>query len=334
MTLVSGVRMVAATLATATAIVIVPRVACAAEPQRYALVVEGASGGGEYATLHRQWLDSLVKVLRDTFHFDGAHLTVLAEQPRPGEGHGTAEDVRAALGRLATAVGPDDLLFVMLIGHGGAEGGDAKFNLVGPDLDVAQWAALLKPIRGHLAFVDATSSSYGFLRGLAAPGRVIITATNSDAQRYHTEFAGAFIQALTASDADADKNGRVSLLEAFLYASRLVKQYYEQKGDLSTEHAVFDDTGDGKGYDTATPGQAPGTIAGLTYLDQVATPTSSDPALQQLLTRQQALTKQLDDLQRQRPSMTPEAYDAAFQKLMVELAEVSREIRRHGGGGR
>jgi hypothetical protein len=302
-------------------------------PQRYALVVEGASGGGEYATLHRQWLDALVKALRGPMAFDPAHVTVLAEQPGSGEGHATADEVRATLGRLAHDVGPDDLLFVMLIGHGGAEGGDAKFNLVGPDLDVAEWAALLKPIRGHLAFVDATSSSYRFLTGLAAPGRVIITATNADAQRYHTEFAGAFIQALTADAADADKNGRVSLLEAFLYASRLVKQHYDQKGDLSTEHAVFDDTGDGKGYDTATPGQAPGTVAGLTYLDRVAAPTSTDPALQQLLTRQQALTKQLDDLRRQRPSMTPEAYDDAFQKLMVDLAEVSREIRRRGGGG-
>lgn len=310
-----------------------PHVARAAEPQRYALVVEGVSGGGEYATLHRQWLDALVKALRGPLAFDPAHLTVLAEQPGSGEGHATADEVRTALGRLATDVGPDDLLFVMLIGHGGAEGGDAKFNLVGPDLDVAQWAALLKPIRGHLAFVDATSSSYRFLTGLAAPGRVIITATNTDAQRYHTEFAGAFIQALTADDADADKNGRVSLLEAFLYASRLVKQDYEQRQQLSTEHAVFDDTGEGQGYDSATPGKAPGTVAALTYLDRVTTRTSTDPALQQLLLRQQALTKQVDDLRRQRPSMTPEAYDEAFQKLMVELAQVSREIRRHGGGG-
>ena len=68
---------------------------------------------------------------------------------------------------------------------------------------------------------------------------MVITATNSYAQRYDTVFADAFIKAMTATDADADKNGRISVLEAFNYASRLVAQHYEQTGHLSTEHAVY-----------------------------------------------------------------------------------------------
>ncbi len=42
---------------------------------------------------------------------------------------------------------------------------DAKFNLVGPDLSVSEWNDLLKPVAGHLAFVDATSASFPFLTG-------------------------------------------------------------------------------------------------------------------------------------------------------------------------
>jgi hypothetical protein len=312
-------------------LVLLPREA-RAQNERYALVIEGTTGGEPYATTNRQWLDRLVTLLRERCGIDAAHLTVLAEQPGAGEQPATAEIVRAVLGRLAGQVKDTDLVFVMLIGHGGGEGTDVKFNLVGPDLTVAEWAALLKPVTGRLAFVDTTGSSFAFLTGLSAPGRVIITATNAMAQHFDTVFADAFIQGLGADVADADKNGRISLLEAFAYATRMVAQYYQQRGQISTEHAVFNDTGDGKAHDAAVAGDATGTIAGLTYLDPLVTPKSSNPAVQQLLARQQALTQQVDELRRLRPSMTPEAYDAAFEKLIVDLALVSRDVRRLTGG--
>jgi hypothetical protein len=306
--------------------------AFAQPPARYALVVEGVSGSDEFAVLHRQWLDSLVGLLKGKFALEASKVIVLAETPKAGEEKATADGVRAALASLAKQTKPEDLVFVMLIGHGGGDASEAKFNLVGPDLSVSEWNALLKPVAGHLAFVDATSASYPFLTGLAAPGRVIITATNSVGQKYHTVFADGFIRALSSPEADQDKNGRISLLEAFTYASRYVKQTYEQNNLLPTEHAVFDDTGEGKPHDTAVAGAAPGTVAGLTYLDAVAAPTSSNPEVQQLLLRQQALTEQVDDLRRRQPQMTPEAYDQEFEKLITELALVSRDVRRRTGG--
>jgi hypothetical protein len=301
-----------------------------APAQRYALVVEGVSGGDEFATMHRQWLDALVTLLKTKFGFDAAHLAVLAETPKAGEDKSTAEGVKAALATFAKVTKPEDLVFVMLIGHGGGDATDAKFNLVGPDLSVSEWNDLLKPVAGHLAFVDATSASFPFLRGLAAPGRVIITATSTPSQKYHTVFADAFIQALSATAADQDKNGRISLLEAFVYASDLVKQSYERRGVMATEHAVFNDSGDGAPHDKPVEGGA-GTVAALTYLDAAVAATSSDPAMQQLLDRQRALTDQVDDLRRRRPSMTPDQYDAEFEKLIIELSLVSRDVRRKGG---
>jgi hypothetical protein len=324
-------RMVLASLVVSAALPMLTSSAVHAQaPARYALVVEGVSGGDEFATLHRQWLDSLVGVLKTKFGFDASHLIVLAETPRAGEDKSTAEGVTAALAKFAKDVRPEDLVFVMLIGHGGGDATEAKFNLVGPDLSVAEWNALLKPVAGHLAFVDATSASFPFLKGLAAPGRIIITATNTPSQKYHTVFADAFIQALTAPAADQDKNGRISLLEAFVYANRLVKQSYEQRGVMATEHAVFNDTGDGAAHDTPVDGGV-GTVASLTYLDSAAVATSKDPSTQDLLQRQQALTAEVDDLRRRRPSMTPEAYDQEFEKLIIELSLVSRDVRRHGG---
>ena len=296
---------------------------------RYAVLIQGASGEEQYATLHRGWLDSLVQLLRERFKFDAAHLSVLAEQAQAGEQRSTAENVRALFARLGKEVTANDLVFVMLIGHGGGQGADAKYNLVGPDLTVPEWNELLKPIAGRIAIVDTTSSSFGFLAGLAGPNRIVITATNSHAQRYHTVFPDAFIKALTADAADVDKNQRVSLLEAFTHASRLVAQHYEQDGRLPTERAMFDDTGDGKGRDAVSDGPD-GTVAGLTYLDLPEAATSSDPAVQTLLTRQQQLVAEVDELRRRRPSMPPAEFDREFEKLIIELSVVSRDIRRKG----
>jgi len=301
-----------------------------AEGNRYALLVQGASGDPTYATLHRGWLDRLAASLRTRFKFDPWRLTVLAEQAGAGVERATADNVRATLARYAKEMKAGDLLFVMLIGHGGGDGADAKFNLVGPDLTIAEWNAILKPIPGQVALVDATSSSFPYLAGLAGPGRVIITATASFAQRYHTVFADAFVQAIEAPAADTDKNGRISLLEAFTHASRLVGLHYEQDGRLATERAMLDDTGDGIGRDATATGPD-GLIAGLTYLDAAVVPKVADPEVQALLLRRQALTEQVDELRRRRPGMPPVEFDREFEKLIVELALVSRDVRRRGG---
>jgi len=299
----------------------------AAEGARYAVVVQGASGEPQYAQLHRGWVDALSTVLRDRMGFDPARITKLTEEPKAGELKGTAENVKATLERLAKETKADDLVFIMLIGHGGGEPTAAKFNLIGPDLTAAEWSTLLKPIAARMVIVDSTSSSFPFLEGLSGKNRIVITATNTFAQKYHTVFPDAFIKALMATDADADKNGRLSMLEVFNATSRLVALHYEQDGHMSTETAMLDDTGDGKGRNAAATGDD-GVIAGLTYLDALAAPKSADPETQALLVRQQALTEQIDELRRRRSSISAEEFDKEFEKLIVDLALVSRDVRR------
>jgi len=306
--------------------------AAAAQTDRYALLVQGASGEDQYATVHRAWLDDLASLLRDELGFDPAKVLVLAETPGPGETRATADAVAAAFDRLAAEVGQDDLLFVMLIGHGSGQGPDAKFNLIGRDLTVSEWSALVDRIRGRIAFVDATSSSYPYLAGLSKPGRVVVTATRSATQRYHTQFGGAFVAALRGEAADADKNQRISLLEAFTHASRLVSLYYEEAGTMATENASFDDTGDGVGRTVEEEGPD-GDLAALTYLDVPELPTSSDPEVQALINRQAALTAEIDELRRNRAAMGEATFALEFERLIIELSLVSRDVRRRIGGG-
>jgi hypothetical protein len=46
-----------------------------------------------------------------------------------------------------------------------------------------------------------------------------------------------------------------------------------------------------------------------------------------LLTRQRALEEQAETLKLRKPLMPPAQWDAQFEKLMIELARVSRAIR-------
>lgn len=308
------------------AVVAAQSAAFAQSGQRFALLVEGAPGDQPHAELQRRLLTSLETRFRDEYKLDKDHLVVLASAPEAGEGKATAIDVKAALGRMTSQVRPLDTLFVLLLGHGSWDGTDAKFNLVGPDLTANEWAALLAPTTGKIVFVNTTPSSSPFMKALAGDKRVIITATDQPAQKFDTVFADAFVQALGAPTADLDKDNRISMWEAFAYASRVVRLSYEQKQLMQPEHAALDDDGDGTGRQATGEGKD-GTLASLTFMDAVVASRPADPELQQMVQKQEQLVMQLDALKKKKPQMKVEEYQTAWEALIVELATVSREVR-------
>jgi hypothetical protein len=220
---------------------------------------------------------------------------------------------------------------VVLIGHGTFDGVDAKFNLVGPDLGSTAWAELVEGISGRVVVVNTTSASFPFIEGLSGPRRVIITATDSAAQRFDTVFPEYFIGAFQQDTADVDKNGRVSLWEAFAAAAAGVRRHYQQRGQLATERPLLDDNGDGVGNEASHPGED-GALASRTYLDEPipgAAPT--DPQLVKLLQRKAALEAEVEELRVRRTFMPAAEYAQEFEKLMIELAQVSHDVRKRIG---
>ena len=137
---------------------------------RYALIVSGATGGQEYVAQYNRWSAELSRTLVEGLKFETARVTVLSEAPRSGA-ESTAENVRRTLASIRARMTRDDLLLIVLIGHGTFDGIDAKFNLVGPDLESAEWSALLRPLPGRVVVVNTTSGSFPFLERLAAPRR-------------------------------------------------------------------------------------------------------------------------------------------------------------------
>lgn len=299
----------------------------AAAAERYALIVIGASGEPKYAENYTAWRASLTTALRDRMKFPADHVTVLAEKAEPGVERSTREAVRQAMAGARGKLQSDDLFFVVLIGHGTFDGQIAKFNIVGPDLDATDWSELFRGMPGTLVVVNTTGASFPFLAELAGRDRIVVTATDSAAQRYETVFPEFFIQALDGDEADLDKNGRVSIWEAFTYASQGVRQWYEQRGQLSTERPLLDDNGDGTGKEAGAPGPD-GARARAIYLDAGAGPVAtSDGSLSALQRRRAELEHEIELLKARKSSMNSDEFAEQFEKLVTELARVSREIR-------
>ena len=294
------------------------------DPNKYALIINGPGGEPAYAKQFGEWTTQLSKVLAEKFGFGNQNVKVLTEKDA------TAEEVKRTFATLKAQLDANNVLFVFLIGHGSYDGKEAKFNLVGPDLSATEYNAMLSalPTRRVVVF-NMASASGEFIKSLAAKGRIVITATRSGQETNATRFAGFFISALTAADADTDQDGHVSVLEAFVYANRLTGDFYKQAGRLASEHAMFDDNGDGVGHDKLEAGE--GLLARATYLDSLSgDEAAATAATGKLLKERTRLEAEIEQLIARKANMAEAEYEANLERLFIELAKVNRSIKQAG----
>jgi len=299
----------------------------AAAEARWAIIISGASGGEKYAEQMRDWREGLRSAMVDRYGFKADHVRLLVDEAATAGEKGTAENVRKIFAEVKKTGTKDDFVLVVLLGHGTYDGDVAKFNLVGPDMTAKDWTDLLAGVQGRMAVVNTTEASFPFLESLTAKGRVVITATDSAAQKYATVFPEYFVKAMREASTDLDKNGRTSLFEVFAAASAAVKQHYEQKGQLATERAVLDDNGDGKGREATAEGPDGG-VARLSYLDAESATEAATPEMAALVKRRRTLEMQAEEHKQLKGVMPDAEWNAQFEKLMLELAQVSAEIRK------
>jgi hypothetical protein len=311
------------------ALAILTAVPAAAE-QRYAIVLSGASGGPKYAEQMAEWRNGLRSALVDRYGFAAENVRVFVDETVKTGEQGSAQNVRNGIAAIRKQMTQQDLLLIVLFGHGTYDGEAAKFNLVGPDLAAADWKTMLNGLPGRLVVVNTTASSFPFLEELSGANRIVITATDSAAQKYATVFPDYFVKAIQAASSDLDKNGRTSIFEVFAASSLAVKQHYEQRGQLTTERAVFDDNGDGVGRESEAPGPD-GALARTLYLDAELPAAANNPELAALIRRRQALEADAEALKAKKGVMPQPQWEAEYEKLMLELARVSREIKTKSG---
>lgn len=252
------------------------------------LVITGVAGDDEHAKAFHAWAATIVDAARQKNGVPAANIIYLADKPDidPARitGRSTKDNVERTISALAARSGPGDQVLVLLIGHGSFDGRTALFNLPGPDLTAADWATLLGAFKtGPVAFVNTSSASGAFLPTVAAPGRAVVTATKTGGERNDTRFAEFFVQAYADDTADTDRDGRVSVLEAYTYAKTKVTASYAQAGVILTEHAALDDGSDGK-------------LAGTVFLASTASAMkvdTSDPAMRALVAERDALSEKV-----------------------------------------
>jgi hypothetical protein len=266
-----------------------------------------------------------------------SNITFLAEYPERDKrvtGPATKERLQTALEAIGRRAAPSADLLLVLFGHGSDREDDPRFNLVGPDVTAAELNAWLSALAmRHIVVVNSSSASGGFVPALAGPGRIIIAATKSGFERNATQFGGYFANALgadPADGADTDKDGRLSVLEAFTYARREVARAYEHDQRLLTEHAILDDDGDGKGSADPSATQGDGVVAASVFLTStagVAASGAADPELQRLYARRDSLERQVAQLRAAKSTMASDVYERSLEDTLVELATTTRAIR-------
>jgi len=164
---------------------------------------------------------------------------------RPVAESNDCDQLKSAL--VAAVKDGDEPLWLVLIGHGTFDQHEARFNLRGPDVAASQLSEWLAPFRRPLVVINAASASAPFINQLSATNRVILTATRSGSEKNFARFGQFFAEVLDDAEADLDKDGQISVLEAFLGASAQVAEFYRTEGRLATEHALLDDNGDALG---------------------------------------------------------------------------------------
>ena len=238
---------------------------------------------------------------------------------------------------IGAAMTRDDELVVLLAGHGTFRGGQARFNIPGPDLSPADMDDLLDGLgQRRITFVNTATASGAFVEALSAPGRTIITATRSGREQNMTRFGLHFVDAFADEGADIDKDERVSMLEAFGYASSEVEREYEGDNQLLTEHAMLDDNGDGEGSRELDELDGDGALARVVFLRSIGGAGGGEavsPELRALVREKAEIEGRIADLRRVKAQLPLKRYEDELEGLLVELALKNREIRAAGGSG-
>ena len=304
--------------------------------QHHLLIISGIGGIDAYRELFAGRAARMYEAAIEA-GIDESNITLLSEAALPDTSrpHRLSDKptILQALREIVARAQVDDRVFVILIGHGNPRGDGAAFNLPGPDISATELAEALTGLENQLLVIVNTASASGpFINALSADKRIVITATSSGREYYATLFGDYFVAAFAEAGADTDKDERVSMLEAFVFARRETQRAYDNEKQLSTEHALLDDNGDGEGSRDPGEFEADGALANRVHLQQPPSQALGASAqLVGMMQRKQGLEHSISDLKRQRDNLPRVDYYARLEALLVDLALISREIRAQGG---
>jgi hypothetical protein len=293
-----------------------------ASAQSHLLVVSGLSGEPQHEEQFHVWAMGMITAAGNRFNLPADRITYLAEKPEKDSRRiaatSTKANIDAALTRIAGSAGPTDRVLILLIGHGSSDGQSSRINLPGPDLTASDLATMLgRFTTQQVVVVNAASASGAFQEPLLAQNRTIITSTKSGREQNESIFARFFVDAYAVDGADSDKDGRVSVLEAYDFANREVERFYKSDNRLQTEHSVL-----GGNREIARAFNLGG---------GAAVAASSSPEVEGLVAEKLALEAEVQALTARKAEMEEAEYQRELERLLLALARKNQEIRAKEG---
>jgi hypothetical protein len=139
-------------------------------------------------------------------------------------------------------------VWIIFQGHSNSIPGGALFNIPGPDISPREIAAALKDaaVEKPLVVFATTTASEPFLRPIAAPGRIVITANSAGDTETETDYPIALAAALGDRKTDANNDGVVSVTEIFTACHSRIESMYNNQNFIIREHSQMDGNGDGR----------------------------------------------------------------------------------------
>lgn len=269
------------------------------------VILSGLGGEPLYEKRFSEQVASLEKTLRITAG-DASLVHVLSAEAA------TRQAIEQLFARLQKDVAPQDSLGLILIGHGSYDGYQYKLNIPGPDITGERLKVLLDGVpAGRQLIVNTTSASGATLDLWKSDKRIVVAATKTGRERTATVFAQHWVEALSNAEADTDKSDSITAQEAYDYAERKVKDFYESSMRLATEHSRLE-----------------GALAGSFTLARLgkALEAAADPETRALIGRRESLEQEIGALKLRKESMVEERYFEELQKLLIDLAQLQEKI--------
>ncbi len=288
-------------------------------------ILRGAGGEPRYDERFQQWSDRLARVLLEQCGVQGDHIRAFPlDSAAPPL---TRESAAAAMSTLATSVQPDDLLLIVLIGHGSLQL-EPKFIVSGPDISAADVRGWLEAVpASRQVIINAASASAAFINVLSRPNRAIVTSTRGGDQPNATEFMEHLLQVLEERRGDQNRDGQLTLSELCQAASEATAQWYDSEDFVATENALLDDNGDALGSRLpleGTEGDAKdGALAGAIVLRSDPSTLVADPAR---LEAYRAAIVAVEAWKASKSSVDDATYWSTLEELLLQAARLNREL--------
>jgi len=214
----------------------------------YALIICGINKDPKERLAKDKAVTNLRSFFLNNAKLKPARLNVLvADNSFIGKGSKTsnAENLKKTIKNLAATVQSQDRFIFYYIGQANIVAGKLRLNLPGRDITHEQLGEWINQIRASsmLLVLDCPGAGMA-VKALTGQGRIVIGASTAE-QHYSTRFSEYFVPSLLDSKSDTDGDGKVSLLEAFTFASKQLDDWYFSRLFLRTETPVLEDNADG-----------------------------------------------------------------------------------------